>query len=144
MQTKSVLIVATDPDVRDDLSRRLRDAGYGVLEGTGELEALERASLDQPSLIVVRVDDDAFDGWTTVKRLGESPRTERIPVVAASAAPSAGEERTAALLGCAAVAALDPDPEAVVAVTRSTVGEPATNASRNWPPRVVRRRYARR
>lgn len=144
MQTKSVLIVAADPEVRDALSRRHRDAGYGVLEASGELEGLEKANLDQPSVIVVRVDDHAFDGWTTVKRLGESPRTERIPVVAVSAAPSPGEERTAGLLGCSGLALLEPDPGAVVAVTLATVGEPSGRADRDRPPRIIRRRYARR
>jgi CheY-like chemotaxis protein len=143
MQTKSVLIVAADPDVRGALANGHREGGYAALEAGTELEALEKASLDQPSLIVVRVDDAGLDGWTTIKRLGESPRTERIPVVAVSAAPSSGEERTAALLGCSGLASVEPI-ASVVELTKSRVGEPATGTPRDKPPRVIRRRYARR
>lgn len=143
MQTKSVLIVAADSGARGALAQGHRDGGYLAFEAGTELEALEKASLDQPSLIVVRVDDGGIDGWTTIKRLGESPRTERIPVVAVSAAPSAGEERTAALLGCSGLASLEPI-ASVVGLTLAAVGEPLTRDARRMPPRVIRRRYARR
>jgi CheY-like chemotaxis protein len=94
-------------------------------------------------LIVVRVDEPALDGWTTIKRLGESPRTERIPVVAVSAAPSPGEQRTAALLGCSGLACLEPVAR-VVKLTLDVAGKPVARHARDRPPRVIRRRYAGR
>lgn len=143
MQTKRVLIVGTDPDARGALAQGHRDAGYLTLEAATELVALEKANLEQPSLIVVRVDEQALDGWTTIKRLGESPRTEGIPVLAVSAAPSSGEQRTAALLGCSGLAPLEPV-EALVTLTLGAVGKPVARHATSRTPRVIRRRYAGR
>lgn len=143
MQTKRVLIVGADFDARDALAQGHRASGYVALEAATELDALEKASLDQPSLIVVRVDEQTLDGWTTIKRLGESPRTDSIPILAVSAAPSPGERRTAALLGCRELAPLQPV-ATVVKRTTEAVGEPEVRNAADLPPKIIRRRFAGR
>ena len=82
MYRKTVLVVVADDDARAGLVQALTQVGYGTFEAGNGMDALERASLDQPGLIFVDLGlDDGMDGWTTVKFLSDSPRTEAIPVV---------------------------------------------------------------
>ena len=144
MHTKKVLVVASDSKLRSTLAEALRSGGYGVFEAASGMEALERAGLDAPDLVLVDVHlDDAMDGWTTVKLLSESPRTESMPVVVVSDSERGGDLKRAALLGCRALVQ-ENDPAAAVAAARAVLGAPQTDVPPETPPGVIRRRYRRR
>lgn len=141
MYTKRVLVVTSDPHVRTNLAAALRGGGYGVFEAGNAIDALERAGLDAPGLVLVDVNlSGEPDGWTLVKLLSDSPRTEDIPVVLLSDTVTEGDLRKASLLGCRGVVQ-DTDPAATVAAARSVLGEPRTDVAPETPPGVLRRRY---
>lgn len=144
MDTKKVLLVVGDPAIRSTLASALRAGGYGVFEAGAGMEALERASLDRPGLVLVDLGlDDEIDGWTLIKHLGDSPRTETIPVVAVSESGADGDLKRASMVGCRALV-LQGDPAAAVAAARAVLGEPTTPVPPETPPGVMRRRYGSR
>ncbi len=144
MYTKTVLVVVEDADVRATLADALRSSGYGVFEARGGMEAVETSSLQGPDLVLIDLDlEDGVDGWTAVKFLGESARTESIPVVVLSEGNRDGDLRRAALLGCRALVART-DPAAAVAAARAVLGAPMADVAPETPSGVIRRRYRRR
>jgi two-component system cell cycle response regulator DivK len=143
MYTKTVLVVVEDADVRATLVDALRSSGYGVFEASAGMKAVESASLHRPDLVLMDLDlKDGPDGWTTIKFLSDSARTESIPVVVLSERTRDGDLRRAALLGCRALVAKT-DPAAAVAASRAVLGPPRGDVAPETPKGVIRRRYRR-
>jgi PAS domain S-box-containing protein len=80
----TILVVDDNPPTRYSTSRVLRAAGFAVLEaGTGH-EAIARTKSD-PDLIILDVNLPDIDGFEVCRRIRESPRTARTPVIHLSA-----------------------------------------------------------
>ena len=80
----TILVVDDNPPTRYSTTRVLRAAAFAVVEaGTGH-EALARAKSD-PDLIILDVHLPDMDGFEVCRRLRESPRTARTPVIHLSA-----------------------------------------------------------
>lgn len=85
MEQSRILIVDDNEGNRYPLSRRLKKAGYEVLEvGTGR-ECLERVAHARIDLILLDINLPDFSGIEVCMRLKKNPRTERIPVIQISA-----------------------------------------------------------
>jgi CheY-like chemotaxis protein len=77
-----ILIVDDDEDIRTVSEVVARRVGQWevVLAASGE-EALERASAEQPDVILLDVMMPGMDGPATLERLRDDPATSSIPVI---------------------------------------------------------------
>lgn len=140
---ETVLVTAGDRELRASLAAAVSAAGFAASSAGGGMEALEQAGLHQPGLIVVALDLAEMDAWTVIKLLGESPRTEWIPVVLVSSSPTESERRKAQLLGCRDLVSADAPQVLAEAVSR-VLGPARTVDPGQTPHGVIRRRYWRR
>ncbi|MDK1471927.1 SpoIIE family protein phosphatase [Streptomyces sp. 549] len=85
-----VLVADDNADMREYLSRILRDAGYRVSTAHDGQEALEAVRSDAPDLVVSDVMMPRRDGLSLVGALRADPRTAALPVLLLSA--KAGQE----------------------------------------------------
>jgi len=80
-----ILVVEDERDIRDLIEFTLRFAGFEVVSVTSGIEALERAPLEQPDLIILDVRMPKVTGYEVCRRLKEDPTTSAIPIVLLSA-----------------------------------------------------------
>ncbi|MBK9248124.1 MAG: response regulator [Ignavibacteria bacterium] len=83
---KPYLLVVDDNRITTKLLRRYLEAnGYEASEAYDGIECLEKVAERMPDAIVLDVMMPRLDGYETVKKLRESPGTDKIPVVIVTA-----------------------------------------------------------
>ncbi|MBS1536542.1 MAG: response regulator [Bacteroidetes bacterium] len=83
---KPYILVVDDNRITTKLLRRYLEAnGYEASEAYDGIECLEKVAERSPDAIVLDVMMPRLDGYETVKRLRESPVSDRIPVVIVTA-----------------------------------------------------------
>lgn len=85
---KRILIVDDEPDFVQLVLYRLQRAGYEVEYATRGLEALNKARLALPDLIVLDLLLPDLDGLTVCEILRRQPSTRATPVIMVTAADS--------------------------------------------------------
>ena len=89
------LVVDDDPDVSFACTLHLEAAGFRVRQaGTGQ-QAVDEASADPPSVILLDYMLPDFDGLEVLRRLGQGKRTADVPVVMLTARTDEGDQRAA-------------------------------------------------
>ncbi|MDY6874896.1 MAG: response regulator [Chloroflexota bacterium] len=80
-----ILVAEDERDIRDLIGFTLRFAGFEVvLVGDGS-EAIEKAPLEQPDLIILDVRMPKMTGYEACRQLKKNPATSAIPIVFLSA-----------------------------------------------------------
>jgi DNA-binding response OmpR family regulator len=82
---KKILVVDDEDDILHFLELVLREKGYDVATASGGHEALTRAQLERPDLILLDIMMPQMDGWEVLKLLRVDSDTARIPVAMLSA-----------------------------------------------------------
>ena len=82
---KKILVVDDEEDILHFLELVLREKGYDVATASSGHEALTRAQLDRPDLILLDIMMPQMDGWEVLKLLRVEADTARIPVAMLSA-----------------------------------------------------------
>jgi len=96
----SILLVEDDPMIRNLISRRLMMGGYQVLTASDGVQAVQRALVDRPELIVMDMGLPILNGWQATHRIRSMPITRTIPIIALTAY-AMKEDRTKCLaVGC--------------------------------------------
>lgn len=86
MAAVKVLMADDEEDVLEVMARRVSAAGYEVVTAHDGQEAWERICADAPDVIMLDVNMPRMDGFAVLRRLRESPPTEKWqPVVIVSA-----------------------------------------------------------
>jgi DNA-binding response OmpR family regulator len=85
MSKKKILIVDDEEDILHFLELVLREKGYEVATATGGHEALTKAQVDRPDLVLLDIMMPQMDGWEVLKLLRVDEGTSRIPVAMLSA-----------------------------------------------------------
>lgn len=80
--TARVLIVEDDPETRRYYSGVLQDDGFAVEQAHNGLQALDKARLSAPDLVLTDIAVPGMDGIDLCRRLRADPRTRNIPVLA--------------------------------------------------------------
>jgi CheY-like chemotaxis protein len=78
---KRVLIVDDDESVRLFVAGVMEAEGWETVEALNGQQAIDRAELEKPDLIVLDVNMPVMDGFTAFRMLRESPFTENIPII---------------------------------------------------------------
>ena len=102
---RSVLViddVATNRAVAVDM---LGQIGFDMIEAASGQEALDKAQVKRPSLILTDIVMHEMDGLETMRRLRLLPDFASVPIIAISASPTGGDERRSLSAGADAFVA---------------------------------------
>ena len=102
---RSVLViddVATNRAVVVDM---LGQIGFDMIEAASGQEALDKAQVKRPSLILTDIVMHEMDGLETMRRLRLLPDFASVPIIAISASPTGGDERRSLSAGADAFVA---------------------------------------
>jgi CheY-like chemotaxis protein len=80
MQRRTIMIVDETADHRRILRRLLDAVGYRVLESSGA-DALDRASVERPDLILMALSLPGHPGWETARRLCAQSALAETPIL---------------------------------------------------------------
>ena len=80
-----VMIVEDHPDSREILRIQIERLGYEVIEALSGEEALEKALVENPDLIIMDIMLPGMNGIEAAIALKQNPKTSRIPVIGHSA-----------------------------------------------------------
>ncbi|NDJ22971.1 response regulator [Nostoc sp. B(2019)] len=80
----TILIVEDSPSELELMSHYLKESGYNVIKATGAKEALEKAALQKPDVIVTDVVMPEMSGFELCRSLRRNPITEKVPIVICS------------------------------------------------------------
>jgi CheY-like chemotaxis protein len=86
-----ILVADDERDIRELIGFTLRFAGFDVVLTADGIEAIEKASLEQPDLILLDVRMPKITGYEVCRQLKENPVTSAIPIVFLSAKGQDGE-----------------------------------------------------
>ncbi len=131
-----VLVVDDDAAIRALLAAFLEDEGFAVATAAHGAEALKRAAVRRPSVIVTDVRMPVMDGPTFVRRYRAEHPVPHAPVIAIAASRAGLDDATAAGVDAALPKPLDL--EHLVAVVRGCAAAAAAAAgnagaaSRHW------------
>ena len=87
-----ILVVDDEQDVRDLLADILLDAGYEVILAADGGAALDKATSEQPDLVLLDVLMPVMDGLQVLRRLRGNPAMEETPVILLTAFPVEEDE----------------------------------------------------
>jgi two-component system chemotaxis response regulator CheY len=79
--TKMILIVDDSTSMRQMVAYTLRQAGFGVIEGTNGQDALEKLDGQRVELIITDLNMPVMDGITFIKRVRSRPASRGTPVL---------------------------------------------------------------
>jgi DNA-binding response OmpR family regulator len=82
---KKILVVDDEEDILHFLEMVLKEKGYEVVTASGGHEALTRAQIESPDLVLLDVMMPQMDGWEVLKLLRVDDGTAHIPVAMLSA-----------------------------------------------------------
>jgi len=82
---RKILVVDDEEDILHFLEMVLREKGYEVTTASGGHEALTRAQIERPDLVLLDVMMPQMDGWEVLKLLRVDEVTAQIPVAMLSA-----------------------------------------------------------
>jgi DNA-binding response OmpR family regulator len=82
---KKILIVDDEEDILNFLELVLREKGYEVVTAGSGHDALTRAQLEKPDLVLLDIMMPQMDGWEVLKLLRIDDETASIPVAMLSA-----------------------------------------------------------
>ncbi len=99
MQTSTILCVDDDPNIHDLVTAALELDGYTVVLASDGAQALQRAALDHPQLIILDVMLPDMRGWDVLRQLRSQPNTASIPVIFLSALDETEDRVTGLALG---------------------------------------------
>ena len=95
-----ILLVEDNEISREILARRLKKAGYEVLEAEDGSKALLAAIAGSPDLILLDMTLPVVDGWEAAHQLRERSETASIPVIALTAHTLPNDRERALSAGC--------------------------------------------
>jgi DNA-binding response OmpR family regulator len=82
---KKILVVDDEDDILNFLELVLVEKGFEVVTASGGQEALTKAQLERPDLVLLDIMMPQMDGWEVLKLLRVDEETAEIPVAMLSA-----------------------------------------------------------
>ncbi len=97
---KRILLVEDDAGTIDVMCKELEFLGYEVMVAKNGVEAVEMASTHLPNLIVMDIGMPEMDGLKTASEVRKNPKTQSIPILAATAKAMPGDREKCLASGC--------------------------------------------
>ena len=95
-----LLLVEDNEMNRDLISRRLKRRGYEIALAVDGGEAVEKATSEAPSLILMDMGLPVLDGYEATRRIKASDGTRALPIIGLSAHAMSGDADKAIEAGC--------------------------------------------
>src|SRR5260370_19955942 len=87
MKRAKIMVVDDDPDLRQDLTLRLRANHFETLNVCDGYSAIAMAQKERPHLIILDLGLPAGDGFAVLENLQQFPALSSIPVIVLTAPP---------------------------------------------------------
>ncbi len=100
-ETKTVLIIEDEDDIRNFAARVLEIEGFHVLQAEDGDNGLEIARRETVALVLLDLSLPKRDGWSVLARMKDSPSLSLIPVVVFTASAEAARREKALSMGVA-------------------------------------------
>ena len=131
---KRILVVDDDPTSLKLLDLILNKEGYQVMTASNGLEALRKARLESPDLLILDVMLPGFDGFEICHRLRTEPATATMPIMMLSSKQQKSDQDAASKVGANAFLPKPVDRTALLAKVAELLGdqkppEPKPNAT---------------
>ncbi len=110
-QSRTLLYVEDNADVRSVMSEMLRLSGYAVIEATNGQDALTAVSVNRPDAIVLDIGLPDMNGYELARQLRLLPNSLDVPIIALTGFGESRDKDAAAQVGFNAhfVKPVDPD-----------------------------------
>lgn len=97
---KRLLLVEDHPDTIEMMQQELQHLGYEVIVATDGIRAVEVSASELPDLIVMDISMAQMDGLQATSRIRENPKTQFIPILAATAKAMPEDNEKCLAAGC--------------------------------------------
>lgn len=97
---KKILIVDDNQDSRDLVVKVLKNRGYQMVEAVDGEDALEKATAENPDIILMDISIPKLDGYEVTRRLKSQEKFKNIPIIALTAHAMKGDKEKAMQAGC--------------------------------------------
>jgi CheY-like chemotaxis protein len=98
-QKEKILVVDDEPAVIMIISKYLEHKDYDVIAATNGEEALVKALIEKPDLVLLDSRMPVMDGWEMLKRIRKHPGLNNLPVIMVTALCEAKDVTIASTLG---------------------------------------------
>lgn len=119
----NILLVEDDPNLLDIYRDVLTDLGHRVSVAQNGQEALDRASLSTPDLILMDIQMPVMDGLEATARLKANPELDHVPIYALTNLQLPDEVQAALEAGCDGYFAKPADPQELAAEIAMVLAE---------------------
>ena len=100
VRIKKVLIVEDHPDMLGILTWLLSMLGFSVITANNGREGVEKAIEEKPNLILMDIMMPEMDGREAIRIIRSNPKTQDIPILAATVLCRESEQRECIEAGC--------------------------------------------
>lgn len=97
---KQILLVEDNEATAEMTQKQLELLGYEVITARNGVEAVEKASSDMPDLIMMDILMPELDGLQAASQIKKDPKTQSIPILAATAKALSGDREKCLATGC--------------------------------------------
>ncbi|HEX9445399.1 MAG TPA: response regulator [Candidatus Binatia bacterium] len=97
---KRILLVEDNPATIDVVQKELEFLGYDALTADNGEKAIEMAAAELPDLIIMDISLPRMDGLEATALIRKNPKTESIPILAATARALPGDREKCLQGGC--------------------------------------------
>jgi len=98
--SRKILVVDDNQDGRELVVKILKNRGYQIIEAVDGEEALEKASVECPDLILLDISIPKLDGYEVTRRLKSQVKFKDTPIIALTAHAMKGDREKALEAGC--------------------------------------------
>ena len=113
-----ILVVEDQEDNRRILRDLFTNHGYSVVEAITGLEGVEKASSEQPDLILMDIQLPGIDGYEATRRIKANAELEQMPIIAVTSYALSGDDAKAFAAGCDAYVTKPFSPRQLLAKVR--------------------------
>jgi len=122
MAAKRIMVIDDDANIRSVLKYCLEKKGYHVLLSGDGLDAVHKAKLERPDLIILDLALPRLDGFGFLERLKSEAETRAIPVIVLTAYSYEENRRKSLELGAVEFVPKPFSPRQLVAEVRKILG----------------------
>lgn len=121
--SRRILLVDDENDILELVTPMLENSGYEVLTAADGQEAIEKARLQKPDLIILDLMLPKLDGYSVCRMIKLDKTIKNIPIIMFTARAGKDDQSTASEVGADAYIIKPFDPEAMLSKIKELLAE---------------------